>query len=231
MSSVPPDRMGEPPSGSSRCQPATATTPRLEPAGPVGYGSAVEGAGLTAAPLLAGFSFTLLALVISAGDGGSGISAVPELAALLFLVAGLLLVFCVQFAFRTRGFAAGPGALSVWMPEETAPSSETGAEARLASGAWESWTLKPRRVGDLWVSGRLRQLQREQRAEEVRWSARTRWAYNCGIITLLGGLTALLVPPDADERVRLVAVVIAAAVTIAEITWVVADALAAEEPG
>ena len=200
MSSVPPDRMGEPPSGFV----PVSTGDRDDPASGAGRsGSATarrSRAPLIAAPLLAGFSFTLLALVISADDGGSGISAVPELAALLFLVAGLLLVFCVQFAFRTSGFAAGPGALSDWMPEETAPSSETGAEARLASGGWESWTLKPRRVGDLWVSGRLRQLQREQRAEEVRWSARTRWAYNCGIITPLGGLTALLVPPDADER-------------------------------
>jgi hypothetical protein len=117
------------------------------------------------------------------------------------------------------------------MPEETAPASDPGAEEELASGSWESWTLRPRLVGDRWVSGRLRQLQREQRAQEARWSALTRWAYNCGIITLLGGLTALLVPPDADERLRVAGAVIAAAVTIAELTWVVSDALAADEPG
>jgi hypothetical protein len=224
--------MDEPPPGFVPVATGDRDDPRVwsRPAR-VGYGQAVEGAGLTAAPLLAGFSFTLLTLVISADDGGSGLSAVPELAALLFLVAGLLLVFCVQFAFRTRGFTAGPGALADWMPEETAPASDPGAEEGLASGSWESWTLRPRLVGDRWVSGRLRRLQREQRAQEARWSALTRWSYNCGIITLLGGLTALLVPPDADERLRVAGAVIAGAVTIAELTWVISDALAADEPG
>src|SRR3954451_19765105 len=79
-----------------------------------GYRNSIETAGAVAAPLLAGFSLTLLGLllpsltaertVISAPGGvrsvteKSGISAVPELAAGLLLLAGILLIFSVQVA-------------------------------------------------------------------------------------------------------------------------------------
>ena len=69
----------------------------------LGFRRAIDSAGAVAAPLLAGFSLTLLILILpslprapggapAAAADAESFSAAPEIAAILFLVAGLLLI-------------------------------------------------------------------------------------------------------------------------------------------
>jgi hypothetical protein len=67
---------------------------------PFGYPAAIDRIGTTAAPLLAGFAFTLIALTLDKqGDIWK-----PDLALLLLVAASVGLVWSVQFNFNARRF-------------------------------------------------------------------------------------------------------------------------------
>lgn len=72
--------------------------------GPLGYSAALENVGTTAAPLLAGFAFTLIGLVVTSSDA----LAQPALALLLLVIASLLLIATAQFAFHARQYYIPP---------------------------------------------------------------------------------------------------------------------------
>jgi hypothetical protein len=73
--------------------------------GPLGYSAALENVGSTAAPLLAGFAFTLIGLVVQSSTA----LAQPSLALLLLVVAALFLIATVQLAFHARQYYLPPG--------------------------------------------------------------------------------------------------------------------------
>lgn len=72
---------------------------------PLGYSAALENVGTTAAPLLAGFAFTLIGLVVTS----SSALGQPALALLLLVMGALLLIGTVQFAFNARRYYIPPG--------------------------------------------------------------------------------------------------------------------------
>ena len=89
-------------------------TPRWAPPAKYGYAEAVTMAGSVAAPLLAGFSVTLLGIVIASGSH----IRFPGLAALLLALAAILLLYAVQAAFYARVWQVAPTDLEVWFPNK-----------------------------------------------------------------------------------------------------------------
>jgi hypothetical protein len=78
-----------------------------------GAAAAVQSIGTVAAPLLAGFSFTLLTLVVQNPDD----FAEPGLTLLLFVAAGLAMIFTVQFGAWARLHEARPSDYREWWPD------------------------------------------------------------------------------------------------------------------
>jgi hypothetical protein len=203
-----------------------------------GFRRAIDQAGAIAAPLLAGFSFTLFALVVSSLGShatsielsghrtlisqGDGFSAVPELAAGLFFLAGLLLIFSVQAAILLRYHNHSPSELAEWYPEyfPEADGEEAPASARALAG-WEEPGWPAARVGSRWYGG----FPRRYLAEEIRRADRAaswmRRLYHAGILALLVGLTALVWPASGEgDPARSALVVLGALGVLVEFVWV-----------
>jgi hypothetical protein len=70
--------------------------------------------GTVAAPLLAGFSFTLAGLVLQLIP--TRIMRWPDLALLLFVMAGFFLIACIQFAFWAERWNISPADIRMWWP-------------------------------------------------------------------------------------------------------------------
>jgi len=197
----------------------------------------MQAAGTVAAPLLAGFSFTLFVLLLpSLGDrqttvhtGGQvrvvtesePFSATPELAAIFVLLAGLLLIASVQAALTVGYHAHRPADFEEWYPQffREGVAGEKAPED-LAGWSWEE--VKPMAVGDKWYGAWPRKHLFEEVVIANRWAAITRWCYHAGILSLLVGLTFLVVPADSDELWRWVLLGITAAGAVAEATWILA---------
>jgi hypothetical protein len=187
-----------------------------------------------AAPLLAGFAFALLALVLPklAHQKVSAIpptsaseppfSAVPELAALLFLVAGLLLVFAVQASVYIRYFETRPTELQEWYPEYFPPDSGwPPSEETRSLAEWDTARWPAMRSGAKWYGGWPRGFLYRTNRDAERWADRAANLYHAGIVSLLAGVTALLVPPsDQASFMRVALAVVAGVGTLAEIVWV-----------
>jgi hypothetical protein len=84
-----------------------------------GYAAAVEGMGSVAAPLLAGFSVALVALVIQ----GSNHFRFPNVALIVFAAAALAFIACVQFTFHARSFVVTPPELEMWWSNPDDPQT------------------------------------------------------------------------------------------------------------
>jgi hypothetical protein len=204
-----------------------------------GYRRALDSAGAVVAPLLAGFSFTLLVLLLPSLSEKtttvvtpSGVrvteqtepfSAYPELAAVLLLSAGLLLIASVQAAVSMRKHAHTPGEMREWYPEafREVPSGEKPAKAPQSFWRHEGW--ESRGVDGQWSGGWVRWKLNEELNEAHRWAEWLRGLYHCGILCLLAGLTALVAPPADDSggwRTLLVAVALLG--TLGELIWIIA---------
>jgi hypothetical protein len=151
---------------------------------PYGYPASVESAGSVAAPLLAGFSFALIGLIV---PGGKGIRW-PGAALALFVAAGLLFIAAVQCGFWARQWTVTPSELNDWRPDE--PDSRKHAEQRLHAKGF------------------------------ALWARRLSWAYRWGILSLLAGVTVLLVPPGDPSAWRWVAIVAAVVGWLLEAMWI-----------
>src|ERR1700678_3842473 len=82
--------------------------------GPVAYLESIQAAGSVAAPLLAGASFTLVALVL---QSSTPFGRWQDVSLLLFVAAGLAQIFAVQSVIWTRRYMATPDELKQWFPE------------------------------------------------------------------------------------------------------------------
>lgn len=87
------------------------------PPNPYGVFAAVESLGGTAAPLLAGFSLALMALVIDI----AGSLRWPDLALALLAVAVVAFLQVVQLDARSRGYAVTPAQAREWYPDYDDP--------------------------------------------------------------------------------------------------------------
>jgi hypothetical protein len=166
-----------------------------------GYAAAVEGMGAVAAPLLAGFSIALVALVIQ----GSSDLRYANLALLVFVAAALAFIACVQFTFHARSFVVTPPELEMWWSDSVEPD-------------------------------RREQLRWEQRLyfrNHEMWARRAGHMYNVGLLALLLGLVATVLPvgPISDAPVgRLLVVALAALGFSAEFAWVALGYLRKPQP-
>ena len=96
---------------------------------PLGFPAAVEVVGSIAAPLLAGFSLTLLALVV----GSANLIRWPNLAILGLAIASVLMITTVQCAFWARQYSVKPTEAIAWHPDF---ETEEGRKA-LREDIWE----------------------------------------------------------------------------------------------
>jgi hypothetical protein len=115
----------------------------------------------------------------------------------LFLLIGAALAFiaAVQFTFRARQFAVTPLEIEMWWSDPNEP-------------------------------GRLELLRREQRyykTKHSRWANAASWAYDGGLLSLLLGVAASLVPPDGPLNAspgRLAAIALALLGFALELLWI-----------
>jgi hypothetical protein len=107
---------------------------------PYGHQDATESAGTIAAPLLAGFSVTLIAQLVSSGDKIRW----ADLAFFLLTGAVVMLLAAVQCSFWARQYVATPSDLEAWWPDLNHPvrwkqvRSEQWAHERV----YQLWALR-----------------------------------------------------------------------------------------
>lgn len=203
---------------------------------------AIETAGAAAAPLLAGFAFTLFVLVVpmlgerrtlaTTAEGtrlvteSDAFSAAPELAAGLLLLAGLLLIFSVQAAIYLRYHNLRPSEIAEWYPEYFPESTEGSPGEAERLGEWSTADWPAMRVGDRWYGGWPRRFLHEEVRRAGRYAGWMRWLYHLGILSLLVGLTALVWPPaDSESLGRWALVVVGAIGALVEVGWIVIPAV------
>jgi hypothetical protein len=90
------------------------------PPDPYGAFAAVDGLGGTAAPLLAGFSITLMVLVIELAASLRW----PDLALVLLGIAAVTFLQVVQLNARARGYAVTPAQVREWYPDFDDPDRQ-----------------------------------------------------------------------------------------------------------
>ena len=99
--------------------PATVVAARNIPAGtwgppsPIGYYAALQSAGGIAAPLLAGFSFTMTSVLLTS----PGVCRWQNATLALFVSAGLVLIFAVQTSLWLQSHSVKPSDYKDWYPE------------------------------------------------------------------------------------------------------------------
>lgn len=100
---------------------------------PFGYAAAAENTGSVAAPLLAGFSFALVGLIVPAPEHLRW----PDLALSLLVASGVSFVAAVQCGFWARQFVATPDEIRLWHPEY--PQGRMQALQRLHASCFRRW--------------------------------------------------------------------------------------------
>ena len=146
-----------------------------------------------AAPLLAGFSITVIAAVAAGSDKFRW----PGAALLTLAVAAVLLVASLQFGFTARQHLYSAADVADWWAQEDLDH--------------------PGR------SERIQREQHRDYSVWERWSFKARMTYNSGITILAVGIALVLVPPQSvhhsEAVLRWIAAVIAVAGALGEISW------------
>jgi hypothetical protein len=168
--------------------------------GPPGYLESIQGAGSIAAPLLAGASFTLVALVL---QSTTPFGRWQDLALLLLVTAGLAQVFAVQSVIWTRRYMVTPDELRAWFPDDFTDNGERPTE----------WLLNVQADAD----------------ESARtWANRTRMWINAGLSLLLAGIAVGVVPSGSISPMRWAVITVAWIGVAVEASWVTATVV--DEP-
>ena len=165
--------------------------------GPLAYLESIRAAGTVAAPLLAGTSFTLVALVL---QSPTPFGRWQDVSLLLFVAAGLAQIFAVQSVIWTRRYMATPDDLRQWFPDDFTDRGERPTQ----------W---------------LQLLQRLDDERARRWAGRTRAWINAGITLLLAGIAVGVVPPGPISSVRWPVITVAWIGVAVEASWVAAMVL------
>jgi hypothetical protein len=154
------------------------------------------------------------------------LSAVPELAAILLLLAGLLRVTSVRAAINLRYYGHTPASLAETypqsLPEATADGDPPAEAVKRSNWMVDGWPAL--KAGNRWYAGWVRKYFYEQTIEANKWAGRARNAYHAGILALLGGLTALVAPPaDEGSEWRWTLFAVAALGTLGELAWILSE--------
>jgi hypothetical protein len=207
--------------------------------GELGFRRSIETAGAVAAPLLAGFSFTLLFLLLPTLDGSQtmmragantsiitesqGFTAFPEVAAILLLIAGLLLIASVQATLAMRFHGHRPADLAEWYPEYFREAPSGGEPPKVPN--LEGWTWEggePIGVQRQWYGAWPRKFLFDELNTANRWARRMRRLYHAGVIALLCGLAFAAVPPEGQADLgRWMLFAVAAAGVVFDGAWII----------
>jgi hypothetical protein len=183
---------------------------------PYGSPEALENLGTSAAPLLAGFAFALIGLLL---DKGKTLWE-PDLALILLVLAGVLLIGAVEFAFNARRFHVPPGDYVAF--REMAKAHADAAQKRKDTTEAEA--------SEKFADVQLPTLQATWRSSHVRWARRARRAYNAGIVLLFFAMAVVLVPPAGllhMAPLRVFAVAVPALAGAVELLWLFGSAAVA----
>jgi hypothetical protein len=154
---------------------------------------ALDAMANVAAPLLAGFSITVIAAVAAGSDKFRW----PGAALLTVTLAAALLVTSLQFGFTARQHLYSAADVAAWWAQE-----DLGEPGRLQ---------------------RLREEQHVNYALWERWGTKARMAYNSGITVLAVGIALVLAPPSSaggsEAVLRWTAAAVAAAGALGEVAW------------
>jgi predicted benzoate:H+ symporter BenE len=164
---------------------------------PYGASASLQAVGTVAAPLLAGFSLTLIGLVLTSPERIRW----PDAALALLTAAVLSLITAVQAGSWARRWDVTPVEMMSW---------------------WPTLTELPDYVQDRIVGE-----QHSHTVRHRRWAAATRVAYDGGILCLLGAVAVLLVPPARWELLSLRGLAVSLAVLglLGEAMWVTVSVL------
>jgi hypothetical protein len=114
---------GQPANGDYRGE---DTDPGPSPPNPYGLFATTDGLGGVAAPLLAGFAITMIALVVQIADDVRW----PDVSLVLLGAAAVLLLQVVQLSARARGYAVTPVQAREWYPD----IEQNSARLRMVNG-------------------------------------------------------------------------------------------------
>ena len=167
---------------------------------PEGYYNAVQATGTMIAPILAGFTFAILALVLvpPAKNEPDPLRWRDAVLALLVFSA-LFLIISTQAAIRARATLVKPDELRAWYPSSV---DKTG------------WPNE-------WLAGRQKVLEEHT----ARASTVCRHTYNAGTLFLFTAIAVLLVPPSPVDDARRAALVAAAIAVTVEAAWLTGTSL------
>ena len=167
---------------------------------PYGYPETIQSAGMVVAPLLAGFTITLVGLVVDTSNRGIRYR---DTALLILAGAVAALLTAVQCAYAARQFMVTPDEIEAWWP-----GVNNAADPNEVTQWWE-----------------LRAEQLAHSQMHSRWATRFRYAYHTGIVLVLAGLAVALIPPDGMSTARWAAVVVVAGAALGETLWITGTSL------
>jgi nitrate reductase gamma subunit len=163
---------------------------------PYGAPESVQSSGTIAAPLLAGFTITLMGVVVDVSNDGIRHR---DTALLILMAAVTSLLAAIQCAYSARRYMVLPDELTSWWPG----ALEEGHESTLRQAQNEQ--LAHRLLHEL-------------------WARRFRLTYHAGIVLILVGLAVVLIPPEPKRgdvtAIRWLAVCLAAAAAAGELIWI-----------
>jgi hypothetical protein len=109
---------------------------------PLGVAGAIETLSTIAAPLLAGFSFTLLVLVIQSPEKLRW----PDVAAFGLTITGVLMITAVQCGFWARLYSAKPSEAIEWHPDFPTPEGRKAVREDMWRHAqrFKTWSRRAR---------------------------------------------------------------------------------------
>ena len=101
-------------------EPTASVEARWDTPSPYGHPAAIDSMGAVAAPLLAGFAFTAVALILSSPERFRWVN----LTLILLVLAAFALIAALQFAFRARLYVVTPSEIEEWWPDADAATRE-----------------------------------------------------------------------------------------------------------
>lgn len=170
---------------------------------PEGYYDAIQAMGTTVAPILAGFAFAILALVLvppAKNEADPLRWRDPVLALLVF--SALLLIISTQAAIRARGTMVKPDELRAWYPSS------------VDSRGWPNQ----------WLGNR----QKELEGRTARASSICRHTYNAGTLLFFTAIAVLVVPSSPVDDARRAVLAVAAIAVAVEAAWLTGTSLRQE---
>jgi hypothetical protein len=171
---------------------------------PEGYFDAIQATGTMVAPILAGFAFAILALVlVPAAKNETDPLRWRDPVLALLVGAALLLIISTQAAIRARMTMVKPDELKGWYPS----SVDVDGKPDLA----------------------LRTRQRDLHDRALGASNVCRQTYNAGVLMLFTSIAVLVVPPSPVDDARRAVIVVALIAVAIEAAWLTGTSLRTEQ--